>query len=201
MLTATDLHSQISSLSGADKAEALIKAGYVNSKGKANFTAFYEAVLAERADRDPISERAEMMVHYVNKWAEDYSARELKIHWETYSEQAGIDGKFDAIDEFIDDYGMRNLGFYEDFADTMNDYDRDAVMAFIGDYGISSISHFSESYQGSYRSEAEFAEEFVSQLGEIPVYAVVDWQATWDCNLRYDYSYDDETGAVFCSNF
>lgn len=151
---------------------------------------------------DAGSERAEMMLHFVNKWAGEYSSRDLKLAWETYSEQAEIDDKFDAIDEFIDDYGMRNLGFYEDFADTMNDYDRDAVMAFVGQFGISNISHFAESYQGTYRSEAEFAEEFISQIGdEIPPYVVVDWQETWYCGLRYDYTYDEETGAVFASKF
>lgn len=201
MLTATDLKNQISGLAGADRASAIIAAGYVRSNGKADFTAFYEAVLAERVNRDPISEKCATMAHFVNQWAAEYSVRDLKLAWETYSEQVDIDGKFFAIDEFIADYGMANLGFYEDFADTIADYDRDVVMAFIGEFGISNISHFSESYQGTYRSEAEFAEEFISQIGEIPPYVVVDWQATWGCGLRYDYSYDDETGAVFCTNF
>lgn len=202
MATATDLKAQIAGLPEADKVSALISAGYVRPNGKADFVAFYEQVLAERAGRDPISEKTETMAHFVNKWAAEYDARDLKLAWETYSEQASIDGKFDAIDEFIDDFGLRNIEFYEHFADTMNDYDRDAVLAFVWEFGISSISHFAESYQGTYKSEAEFAEEFISQIGgEIPPYVMVDWQATWDCGLRYDYSFDDETGAVFLSNF
>lgn len=201
MLTATDLKNQISGLAGAERASAIIAAGYVRSNGKANFTAFYEAVLAERVSRDPISEKCATMAHFVNQWAEEYDARDLKLAWETYSEQSSIDGKFSAIDEFIADYGMANLGFYEDFADTMHDYDGSVVLAFIGEFGITEISNFTESYQGTYRSEAEFAEEFISHLGEIPPYVVVDWQATWDCGLRYDYSYDDATGAVFSINF
>ena len=83
----------------------------------------------------------------------------------------------------------------------MEDYDQHAVLAFIEEYGISCISHFPEAYRGTYGSEAEFAEEFVTQLEQIPVYCVVDWQATWDYNLRHDFSFDDESGAVFSRNF
>ena len=179
----------------------LIQAGYVRPNGKADFVAFYEALLAEKSGKDPISEKAEIMAHYVNKWATEYSIRELKINWETYIEQVNIDGNYDAIDEFIGDYGMKNIGFYDSFADAMEDYDQHAVLAFIEENGISCISHFAEAYQGKFRSEAEFAEEFCTQQNEIPFYIVADWQATWDYSLRHDFSFDDESGAVFSRNF
>lgn len=201
MITATEIKAEFATLTGPEKAARIIQAGYVRSNGKADFVAFYEAILAERSDREPISERAEMMSHFVNKWAPEYSARQLKLAWETYSQQVDIDGNYDAIDEFIGDYGLKNIGFYDSFADMMEDYCRWAVMAFIGEFGITNIEHFPEAYQGTYKSEAEFAEEFVSQLGEIPVYCVVDWQATWDYSLRHDYTYDADSGAVFSQNF
>ena len=201
MATATDLKAELYGLSTAEKSERLISAGYVRSNGRADFVAFYEAILAERSDREPISERAEMMSHFVNKWAPEYSARQLKLAWEIYSEQVNIDGNYDAIDEFIGDYGLKNIGFYDSFADMMEDYDRWAVMAFVEEFGISCISHFPGAYQGIYKSEAEFAEEFASQMGDIPQYVVADWQATWDYSLRHDYTFDSDSGAVFAQNF
>ena len=200
-MLATDLKAQISTLSGAEKAAALISAGYVRPNGKADFVAFYEAILASRSAREPISERAEMMAHFVSTWAPEYSPRQLKLAWEVYSQQVDIDGQWDSVDEFIGDYGLANIGFYEEFADAMENYDRWAVIAFIGEFGISCISHFSESFQGTFRSEAEFAEEFCTQQNEIPFYIVADWQATWDYSLRHDYSFDADSGAVFLQNF
>jgi hypothetical protein len=201
MQTATEIKAEFSTLSTAERAERLISAGFVRPNGNADYVSFYEAILAERSDREPISERAEMMAHFVNRWAPEYSARVIKNNWETYSQQVDIDGNYDAIDEFISDYGMANIGFYDSFADMMEDYDRWAVMAFIEEFGITNIEHFPEAYQGTFRSEAEFAEEFCTQQNEIPFYIVADWQATWDYSLRHDYTYDEDSGAVFAQNF
>ncbi len=200
-MLATDLKAQISTMNGTDKAAALITAGYVRPNGKADFASFYEKLLAEKSSQEPISERAEMIAHYVSKWAGEYSVRDLKLAWETYSQQADIDGGYDQLDDFIEEHGLKSIGFYDSFADMVNDYDEQIVRLFVEDHGISCISHFPEAYQGTYSSEAEFAEEFCSQMGEIPHYVVVDWQATWDYSLRHDYSFDDETGAVFSQNF
>ena len=200
-MLATDLKAQISTLSGAEKAAALISAGYVRPNGKADFVSFYEKLLAEKSGKDPISERAEMISHYVSTWAAEYSIRDLKLAWEEYSKQADIDGGYSQLDEFIEDHGLKNIGFYDAYADTVNDYPADVVESFIQDYGISCVSHFSEAYRGTYNSEAEFVEEYVEQLGEMSPYVVIDWQATWDQCLRHDFTYDENTGAVFSSNF
>ena len=201
MITATEIKAEFATLTGPEKSERLIQAGYVRPNGKADFASFYEKLLAEKSSQEPISERAEMIAHYVSKWAGEYSVRDLKLAWETYSQQADIDGGYDQLDDFIKEHGLKNIGFYDSFADMVNDYDEQIVRLFVEDYGISCISHFAEAYQGTYSSEAAFAEDFCSQLEEIPMYAVVDWQATWDQYLRHDFTYDDETGAVFSSNF
>lgn len=202
-MSAAILHNQIKSLPIADKSAAIIAAGYVNSKGKANYTKFYEDVLNERKD-DPrfgVSDKVAMLAHFVNKWAAEYTAKDLSLAWEIYQEQSEIDEGYDSIDEFISDYGLKNIGFYQDFADLMETYDSSAVMAFVELYGIHNVSHFVESYQGNYSSGAEFAEEFMGQIGEnVPSYIVVDWDETWR-HLSYDYTFDAETGCVFCDNF
>lgn len=203
-MSAAILYNQIKSLSADDKSAAIIAAGYVNKKGGANYTKFYEDVLNERKN-DPrfgASDKVQMMAHFVNKWAPEYSARELKLAWETYSQQVNIDGNYDSIDEFIGDYGLKNIGFYEDFADLMDTYDSSAVMAFVDNYGISNVEHFAESYMGCYNSGAEFAEEYVSEMGDsIPSYVVVDWQETWEHSLRYDFTFDADSGYIFRDNF
>ena len=202
-MSATILHTQIKSLSAADKSAALIAAGYVRTNGKANYTKFYEHVLNERKD-DPrfgMSDKVAMMAHFVSKWAAEYTAKELSLAWETYQEQCEIDEGYDSIDEFISEYGLKSIGFYEDFADLMETYDSSAIMAFVELYGISNVAHFLESFQGKYRSGAEFAEEFVEQIGEnVAYYVVVDWEETWR-NLSYEYTFDAETGCVFRDNF
>lgn len=49
-----------------------------------------------------------------------------------------------------------------------------------------------ECYQGYYRSNADFTQEFAEQMGtEIPDWVVVDWEATWDSSLRFDFSEAD----------
>ena len=201
-MSAAILHSQIKSLPAADKSAALIAAGYVRTNGKANYTKFYEDVLNERKN-DPrfgMSDTVAMLSHFVNKWAAEYTAKDLSLAWETYQEQCEIDGKYDDVDYFIEEFGLQNIGFYSDFADAINDYDSGAVMAFVGNYGISMISDIADAYVGHYNSEAEFAEEYLSEMGDsISSYVVVDWQATWDCGLRYDFTF--ENGYVFRDNF
>ena len=201
-MSAAILHSQIKSLPAADKSAALIAAGYVRTNGKANYTKFYEDVLNERKN-DPrfgMSDTVAMLSHFVNKWAAEYTAKDLSLAWETYQEQCEIDGKYDDVDYFIEEFGFQNLGFYSDLADCINDYDSGAVMAFVDNYGISMISDFADAYVGHYNSEAEFAEEYLSEMGDsIPSYVVVDWQSTWDYSLRYDFTF--ENGYVFRDNF
>ena len=53
------------------------------------------------------------------------------------------------------------------------------------------IDDFRDTYAGTADSEADFAERFAEDTGaipkDLPSWIVVDWQATWKCNLRFDY--------------
>lgn len=50
---------------------------------------------------------------------------------------------------------------------------------------------FSEAYQGTADSEADFAEQTAEDCGEIPKdlpsWIVIDWQRSWNSGLRFDY--------------
>ena len=109
----------------------------------------------------------------------------------------------DDIVDFIDVYGNDNfLEFYEEYVQQGEDYSYDAVDAFVDEFGIDAIGHFTDAYYGEYDSEVDFAEQYMLDVHNfnaenVPV--VVDWQATWDTNLRYDFSY--VRGFVFNNNY
>lgn len=77
-------------------------------------------------------------------------------------------------------------------------HDQDALIAYImmngADYFQDSIDNFEDAYCGQHDSLADYAEELVSDCYnlEIPSFVVIDWQATWDCNLRHDYQVSDD---------
>ena len=54
--------------------------------------------------------------------------------------------------------------------------------------GIDNIEGCDDRFVGWYQSEADFAEEFYSDQYDVPVALVVDWQATYDYSLRYDFT-------------
>ena len=108
----------------------------------------------------------------------------------------------DMID-FIKEHGSHNfLAYYEEYVRKGEELDYDVVDAFVEEFGIQCIEHFDDAYIGQYDSEEQFAEEYVgemyiSNLDDLPV--VIDWTATWNVNLKYDFSFND--GYVFRSNF
>jgi antirestriction protein len=105
--------------------------------------------------------------------------------------------------EFIQVYGNDNfLAYYEDYVKYGEEYCYEAVDAFVDEFGIDAIANFCDAYFGEYDSEEQFAQEYVAEhyirnLEDLPV--VIDWEKTWNCNLRYDFSFND--GYVFLSNF
>jgi hypothetical protein len=91
--------------------------------------------------------------------------------------------------------------YQEVYTKLCGDYGRDAVDAFLELYSEDDLESFEEAYQGRYDSEAEFAEQFTTDVYgfDVPSFVVVDWDATWNCGLRYDYDFED--GFVFNKNW
>ena len=91
--------------------------------------------------------------------------------------------------------------YQEVYTKLCGDYGKDAVDAFLELYSEDDLESFEEAYQGRYDSEAAFAEEFTTDIYgfDAPSFVVVDWDATWDHNLRYDFDFED--GFVFNKNF
>lgn len=114
----------------------------------------------------------------------------------------------DDICDFIEMYGADayTSGHYVTWCQLTEELgaSNDAIEAFVGEFGIEAIGDFEDAFYGEYDSEADFAEQhfdaMYSGLGELEgAGLVVDWQATWDTNLRYDFTYAG--GFVFRSAF
>jgi hypothetical protein len=91
--------------------------------------------------------------------------------------------------------------YQDQYFDLCEEYGKDAVSAFLELYDESDLQYFQDAYQGRYDSESDFAEQFTTDVYgfDAPSFVVVDWDATWNCGLRYDYDFED--GFVFSKNF
>ena len=110
--------------------------------------------------------------------------------------------EIEILKDFITEYGESYFQSYiEDYLRMVDQYEEDAVAAFLDIFDIDSIGSFSDAYQGHYDDGASFAESLVSDCYsmEMPSWVEVDWQATWDNALSYDYSESD--GHIFNNNF
>ena len=103
--------------------------------------------------------------------------------------------------EFIDNRSENDfVSFYEEYVTQGEDIGYDVVDAFIEYHGISYVEHVRDAYRGRYDSGAEFAEEYYNDVyGDVPSFLVVDWEATWEQSLRYDFDFVD--GYLFDSSF
>jgi hypothetical protein len=91
--------------------------------------------------------------------------------------------------------------YQEQYFDLCEEFGKDAVSAFLELFDEADLQYFQDSYQGRYDSESDFAEQFTTDVYgfDAPSFVVVDWDATWNCNLRYDYDFED--GFVFSKNW
>jgi hypothetical protein len=105
--------------------------------------------------------------------------------------------------EFVDKNSEFDLvKYYEDYCTAGENIGYDVVDAFVNYHGdMCYVEYVEQAYRGVYRDEATFAEEYYNDVygSDIPDFVVVDWEATWNSSLRYDYDFID--GYVFSGNF
>lgn len=89
---------------------------------------------------------------------------------------------------------------------SMNEDDRKLIEMYADAMGYSideiSLSDAQDAFNGTADSEADFAEQIAEECGEIPKdmpsWIVIDWEASWNCNLRYDYNTaTDQDGTIY----
>ena len=108
-----------------------------------------------------------------------------------------IDDRLDenyALDDMLEFIDVHNeddfCNFYEEYCRCGEIIGYEAVDALIEEMGdMSYIDCCDERYRGHYHNEAEFAEEFYNEVyGEVPSFLVIDWEATWETSMRYDFT-------------
>jgi len=79
----------------------------------------------------------------------------------------------------------------EKWNDETDEDRREAMGEYMDDMGADDLSDFDEAYQGQFDSGADFAEDTAKEVGDIPKdlpsWIVIDWEASWERNLRHDY--------------
>lgn len=120
--------------------------------------------------------------NYQETLAEDTVAKIEELKDELYA--------LDSMLEFIDEYNERAFNeHYEEYVRCGEAIGFEAVDALASENGIDYIEGCDERYQGCYNDVGEFAEEFCDQMGySVPDFIVVDWEETWERNLRYDFT-------------
>lgn len=86
----------------------------------------------------------------------------------------------------------------------LDEQDRELLTRYqdaIGD-NDATIDDARDRFSGTANSVAEFAEQIAEDCGEIPkdipAWIVIDWESSWNCNLRFDYSTSEaEHGTIY----
>lgn len=91
--------------------------------------------------------------------------------------------------------------YYQNYVEIGEEYSYEAVDAFIDQFGIHSLvgSHFQDAYRGQYDSKADYAESYVSDcyVVDLPSFLEIDWEASF-YNLDVVFS---SNGYVFDTQF
>jgi len=167
------------------KTEMCLACGYVRDTGKPAFTDWYEAIL---------------------------EARNIPMNDNTSSTQSGADWYDSLSDQDRELYDM-----IEDICPEFSKLDATECQEFmdeLSENGITTAEQFESAYfyqTDEYNAELAFAEYYVHDIACVDQFAdagmlsmiVIDYQATWDRNLCYDFftiEFDGET-YFFTNNF
>ena len=99
--------------------------------------------------------------------------------------------ELDELIDFVDTYGEDKFEYVEAYLDAINNIGIDDAKEVIDNYvnsnGIEYVEGCDELYQGNYQSVEEFIDELELIDYDIPSWLVIDYEATWESALRFDY--------------
>lgn len=167
------------------KTDQCLGAGYVTERGTPAFTDFYESVLAARNIERDIKD-AERQVE-CSDWYDNLTDQDQDL--------------YDAICESYSDIERLDANECQEFMDELSEH------------GITTGDQFRDAHYyrtDSWNAEAEFAQYYAEEMmccdltdSGMNSFLVIDWKATWDSALSYDFftiEFDGET-FFFNSNF
>lgn len=129
----------------------------------------------------------------------------LKPETEEFIQELTEENSYDeeSIYEFIDEHGEDNfVKYYEEYVEIGENGSYESVDAFVDEFGLENLGSFEDAYYGSWDSPEDFVESFVNDYCydlNLPSFVEVDWTATWERNLQYDFTFNN--GFVFNRNF
>ena len=104
--------------------------------------------------------------------------------------------ELDDLIDFVDTYGEDKIEYVEDYLDVVNnifsDNPKDVVDRYVADTGLEYIQGADEMYEGNYESVEQFIDDRELIDHEIPSWVVIDYEATWDSALRFDFEKIDD---------
>ena len=184
-LVGNELLAFINGNESMTKTQQCLGAGYVRYKdgiGYPQFTDFYTAILDARGVQmnptEPMQSGAD--------WYDSLTDQDQEL--------------YDKIEDMCPEFTKLDAEECQEFMDLLSDY------------GITTAQQFEDAYYyqtDSWNAEREFAQHYAEEIACLDVtndagmgsFLVIDWQATWDCNLRHDFStieFDGDT--YFFSN-
>ena len=99
--------------------------------------------------------------------------------------------ELDELIDFVDTYGEDKIEYVEDYLDAVNnifcDDAKEVIDNYVNSNGIEYVQGCDELYQGNYQSVEEFIDELELIDYDIPSWLVIDYEATWDSAIRFDY--------------
>ena len=167
--------------------ERCVGAGYLKdlkdgSKGP-NFIEFFEAILDAKKEWGP-----QPYVQSGADWYDNLTDQDREL--------------YDMIEDRCPEFTKLDAEQCQEFMDELSEH------------GITTAEQFEDAYfyqTDSWNAERDFAQYYAEEIACLDVtndagmgsFLVIDWQATWDCNLRYDFftiEFDGDT-YFFNSNF
>ena len=182
-LAGNDLLDYIKATSELTHTQRCLGAGYIQANkyedgtDKPAFTDFFEAIIDAKKANDewfpPKKSGAD--------WYDDLSDEQKEL--------------YNAIEDMCPEFTKFDAFKCQEFMDELHDH------------GITTADEFESAYMyqtDSWNAEREFAQYFAEEIACLDVtndagmgsFLVIDWQATWDCNLKYDINtieFDGET--------
>jgi hypothetical protein len=139
-----------------------------------------------------------MSVPFTMNYKEVYSQETVDVIEELIADSYALEDIVNFIDNNSE---ANFRSYYQNYVEIGEEYSYEAVDAFIDQFGLHSLvdDNFQDSYRGQYDSKADYAESYVSDcyVVDLPSFLEIDWEASFD-NMDVVFS---SNGYVFDTQF
>tara|TARA_B100000029_G_scaffold292533_1_gene286018 strand:+ start:45 stop:476 length:432 start_codon:yes stop_codon:yes gene_type:complete len=110
---------------------------------------------------------------------------------EQIEELIEFDYQLNEVLDFLDTYGEDKVEYFEPYSQAIEnigcDDAQEVVDRYVDSNGIEYVEGCDELYQGNYQSVEEFIDVMELIDYDIPSWLCIDYEATWESALRFDY--------------